>query len=123
MLDNEGVVRMPNWIPLLFTAIFAIAMVGGGLFLWKCPPKNINGLIGYRTKRSMQNQESWDFAQRYAGKVWVISGVLDACVFLPLSFLPFDDEGWGPILFLLAQAFVLLLVCPVTQHALKIRFG
>ena len=69
MLDNEGVVRMPNWIPLLFTTIFAIAMVGGGLFLWKCPPKNINGLIGYRTKRSMQNQESWDFAQRYAGKV------------------------------------------------------
>jgi len=30
------------------------------------PPKKINYLYGYRTSNSMRNQETWNFAQRYA---------------------------------------------------------
>ncbi len=30
------------------------------------PQKSINSLAGYRTERSMQNQQAWDFAQRYS---------------------------------------------------------
>ncbi len=114
---------MLTWILLLFTLIFAASMVGCGLLLWKCPPKDINSLIGYRTKRSMRSQEAWDFSQRYAGKAWVGLGVVDGLVFIPLSCLPFpEEEEWVVFLFLFIQVVVLLLVCPLTERALKRYF-
>jgi uncharacterized membrane protein len=30
------------------------------------PPRRINSWYGYRTKRSMKNQRTWDFAQQYS---------------------------------------------------------
>ncbi len=44
------------------------------------PPKKINMLYGYRTERSMRNQETWDAANSYANNfmVWlftIISGI------------------------------------------------
>lgn len=30
------------------------------------PPRRINSWYGYRTKRSMKNQRTWDFAQKYS---------------------------------------------------------
>ena len=32
------------------------------------PPKKINALYGYRTKRSMKSEKNWNFAQRYSTK-------------------------------------------------------
>ena len=40
----------------------------GRRFLTK-PPKSINSLYGYRTARSMKNQQTWDFAHRVCGKL------------------------------------------------------
>lgn len=40
-----------------------LALISGILFK-KNPPKEINLWYGYRTKRSMRNQERWDFAQK-----------------------------------------------------------
>ena len=47
---------------LLLAAIFFITRV----IVRACPPKGINPIYGYRTKRSMKDQESWDFAQEHA---------------------------------------------------------
>ncbi len=52
----------------------SILVLSGGIFYLaaliqsKFPPKRINYLYGYRTKASMQNLESWKFAQSYASK-------------------------------------------------------
>ena len=54
----------------------------GRRFLTK-PPKSINSLYGYRTARSMKNQQTWDFAHRVCGKLWSRAGA----VMLPLSLL------------------------------------
>lgn len=45
----------------------------GRRFLTK-PPKSINSLYGYRTARSMKNQQTWDFAHRVCGKLWSRGG-------------------------------------------------
>lgn len=37
--------------------------------LRKFPPKNINHFYGYRTKRSMRNQEAWKVANDYSSKL------------------------------------------------------
>lgn len=34
----------------------------------KKPPKKINHFYGYRTRRSMANQEIWDFANKQSGE-------------------------------------------------------
>ena len=39
-------------------------------------PKDINKLHGYRTTRSMKNQETWDFTQRAFAKVAIIEGTI-----------------------------------------------
>lgn len=36
------------------------------IYMYNFPPRRINPLYGYRTKKSMKNQENWDFAQRYS---------------------------------------------------------
>lgn len=51
-------------IPMLTGIVFVIA----GYILLRNPPKEINNLYGYRTKRSMANQKVWDFAQIYSAK-------------------------------------------------------
>ncbi|NKI28170.1 SdpI family protein [Arenibacter sp. 6A1] len=50
---------------IVFSSIVtgSIGLIGGMIFK-KNPPKKINWWYGYRTKRSMENQEKWDYAQK-----------------------------------------------------------
>lgn len=48
-------------IPIIFIVL--------GLAFWISPPKEINSMSGWRTKRAMKNQETWDFANRLGGIV------------------------------------------------------
>lgn len=50
--------------------LIPLLMIGFGSAFQKHPPKEINGLYGYRTSRSMKNQETWLFANQYCGKLW-----------------------------------------------------
>ena len=60
----------------------ALMLYFGWRFLKK-PPKKINSIYGYRTSRSMKNQQTWDFAHQVCGKLWFRAGA----VMLPLSLL------------------------------------
>ncbi|EHQ41932.1 SdpI family protein [Myroides odoratus] len=60
--------------PTLFHYFFVpILYIFVGWLITKC--KDI-GLIGYRTPRSMKNQENWDFSQKLSGKLLLILGSL-----------------------------------------------
>ncbi|MBK0369704.1 SdpI family protein [Flavobacterium agrisoli] len=86
----------------IFTTLFEnplnnITLLGGfvfmimGYIMYVFPPKKINSLYGYRTKRSMENQEKWDFAQIYSSKEMMKWGFVLACGFL-LSFITHFDN-------------------------------
>ena len=60
------------FIPLVMGALFMLT----GLILLNFPPKKINWLYGYRTPRSMKNQETWNFAQSYSAKEMIRLGGL-----------------------------------------------
>lgn len=73
------------WIPMTTGMIFLL--VGG--MMKKYPPEEINGFYGFRTRRSMQSQEAWDFAQTMGanqmilvGKIGLLLGLLG--LFIPL---------------------------------------
>ena len=61
----------PLFITLGSCGVIFIVM---GYFMSKNPPKEINGLYGYRTPRSMKNQSNWDYAQKLGGKFMLIFG-------------------------------------------------
>ena len=53
-------------MPLFITALslfIPIIMIVFGILMWFAPPKGRNTSYGYRTKRSMMNEETWDYAQ------------------------------------------------------------
>lgn len=71
-------------IMLLVMLIIPLIMVGFGMLFMKNPPKSINSFYGYRTRRSMKNQDTWDFAHYYCGKLWLVCGLVS----LPISLVP-----------------------------------
>lgn len=89
-----------------------------GLFMYKHPPKTRNSVIGYRTSASNRSDESWLFAQKYCGKLWLILGagmiVLTGVVFL---LLPNKDERTasiiGSVVIGVQTALMLLSIIPV----------
>ena len=67
---------MGTWIMIVITYILIPAlMVGAGWMIWKHSPKNINAIYGCRTRMSSLNQNTWRFAQEYAGRLWVRWGI------------------------------------------------
>ncbi len=72
------------WIYMLFIdLLIPLAMVGFGLYFRKNPPPNINAFFGYRTKRSMKNQNTWRYAHKHCGRVWFWTGFI--MLFLSLT--------------------------------------
>lgn len=58
------------WFMFVCDLLIPILMIAAGNMMWKHAPKKINGMIGYRTARSMQNTDTWKFAQEYCGRLW-----------------------------------------------------
>ncbi|MCY8105620.1 SdpI family protein [Bacillus mojavensis] len=64
-------------------------MIIAGLFIKLFPPKSINSVYGFRTRRSMSDQRLWNEANRYSAALMILSGliVLVAGVLLRSSFI------------------------------------
>ena len=99
----------------------ALMLLFGWLFLRR-PPRRINSIYGYR----MQNQETWEFAHRVGGRVWLRAGAVLLAVTL-LSALLILGRGeqiwklWCLILVLLQTAVLIGTIVPV-ERALKENF-
>ncbi len=67
---------MGFWIWMFLVAILCpFVMIGAGLFFRKTAPKKINFFFGYRTERSMKNKDTWEFAHKYIGNLWLVIGL------------------------------------------------
>ena len=101
-------------------------MIGFGKEFQKNPPTEINPGYGYRTAMSSKNQDTWDFAQRYMGKVWYQAGrwlLIPSAV--PLLFVLGRDVGTIGKVGMIAcgvQLVVMLGSGLVVERALKKNF-
>ena len=76
---------MGFWIfMLLMDLILPLTMVVFGKMFMTKYPKDINAVFGYRTAMSMKNKDTWEFAHKYCGKLWLKCGL----ALLPLSIVP-----------------------------------
>ena len=49
------------WFVLICDCVIPVLMIIVGRMMWKHCPKQINGVVGYRTKMSMINMDTWEF--------------------------------------------------------------
>ena len=64
-----------DWGLLIGILLPAVLVLLSG-FLWqRFPSKKINHLYGYRTRRSMQNQQTWDYANRIGPVMFIKTGI------------------------------------------------
>jgi len=116
------------WIFLLIcNMLIPATMVGFGWGLKNRTPKEINSIFGYRTKRSMKNKETWEFANRYCGQIWIKAGlilivptILATAVCYPLDD---DGQGWVSLAVTAVQCVVLIGSIFPVEKALKKKFG
>ena len=118
---------MGFWLFMLVIALLlpGIMVLFGQVFLRR-PPQQINGVYGYRTRRSMASQAAWDFAHRTCGRLWFAWGLVllpvSAALMLPVLGRAEDVVGlWGTVLVVL-QLVLLFLTLGLTERALKRHF-
>lgn len=106
--------------------LIPILMIVGGRMMWKHPPKSVNGLIGYRTARSMKNTDTWKFAQNHCGRLWWKIGLV---MLIPsgLIHVPFYNCSENTIgvlggILCTVQTIVLVVSIFPTEMALKNNF-
>jgi uncharacterized membrane protein len=102
-------------LPLFIVGfVFSLA----AFFTLKFPPKRINSIYGYRTARSMKNQENWDLAQRFSSQLMLKQGVIMLVLAFILAILPITTEVATLISLLLLLTSVLNLFVQ-TEKRLK----
>ena len=98
-----------------------------GILLYKHEPKKINGYYGYRTVRSMKNEDTWKFANNLLGRLWLGGGavliVISAAAVLAVNASRHDMfaavSGLAVIMDLVFMAASIIRV----ESALKKRFN
>ena len=78
--------------PLFVTlSITGIAIILTAIIMTIFPPKKINPMYGYRTKRSMSSQENWDIAQKYSSQLMLKQGLMMLALACVLVVLPIHE--------------------------------
>lgn len=118
---------MEFWIFIvIMNLLIPVMMIGIGNYFSKNAPKQINFVWGYRTTRLMKNQETWQFAHHYIGKLWVKIGWPPLFIsILPMFFIIGQNENTiGMLGGIISFIQIISLTTPIffTEKALKINF-
>lgn len=101
-------------------------MIIFGRIMFVRPPKKINDLYGYRTPRSMKNQDTWDFAHKYCGKIWWIAGWILFAITIVISmfFIKSSVHTIGILLTVMCivQCVIMIITIFPVERALKNNF-
>ena len=103
-----------------------LVMLLTGRAFSKKAPKTINALYGYRTAMSMKNQDTWQFAHRYFGRLWYRCGLVLTPVTVAVMCLALgkgeDTVSWLGSALCIVQLVVLLASIAPTERALRRTF-
>ncbi len=115
------------WFMLCCDLLVPVCMVLVGWMMWKHCPKNINGIMGYRTSMSMKNMDTWKFAHKYCGKLWWKIGwimlVPSMIIHFPIYTASEDVIGIVGGVLVTIQMIVLIGSIFPTEKALKKEFN
>lgn len=110
---------------LIVALLIPLAMVVLGVLFVKKPPKKINYVYGYRTKRSMKNNDTWRFAHICCGKfLSIIGGIMLPVSALIMFVIPKEEQyvTVATIVIVLVQCAFLSVSFFLTESSLKKKF-
>ena len=121
---------MKFWIfMLVMNLLIPLTMIIFGYIYNKKPPqkpKSKFAYSGYRTPMSMKNEETWEYANRFFGKLWFRFGiVLGLISIIPLFFVIGKDKdtvGFAGMIICYVQMAAMLLPVIPTEISLRRRF-
>ncbi|MDR2931565.1 MAG: SdpI family protein, partial [Oscillospiraceae bacterium] len=105
--------------------LIPIAMIIMGFVYNRYPPynSNVDPKAGYRSRRSMQSKESWDYAHRILARLYTRTAIVWGLVlYFAKRILPYDP-GSMSLVFGAISVLLLLMPIPVTELLLKRKFG
>ena len=115
------------WFMFCCDILAPLLMITMGRMMWKHCPEEINSIIGYRTKRSMKNLDTWKFAHEYCGRLWWIIGwiILLPSILVQIPFYHGTDNliGIVGLIICMAQCIIMLLSIIPVEKALKKTFN
>lgn len=114
------------WFMFVCNLLIPILLIISGRMMWKHPPKSINQAVGYRTKLSMQNMDTWMFAHDFCGRLWWKLGwiMLFFSLLLQLPFYRSSENAVGTAGGILCTVQCIALIVSIfpTESALKKTF-
>ena len=115
------------WLMLSCNLIVSAATIFAGWMMWKHCPQEINRVIGYRTRRSMKNEDTWKFAHDYCGRLWWKIGwimlVPSAVALIPVFNSSYATIGIVGAVVVTVQCIILIITIFPTERALKKAFS
>lgn len=115
------------WFIYTFSLIIPITLAIVGFVFLKHAPKDINATSGWRTKRAIKNQETWDFANKLAGKCSFILGILEIIMTIVILLIVtiFSNNLPSGIVVLLTiiQCFCFIFVYRYVENKIEERFS
>lgn len=111
---------------LVCNLLLPVIMIVAGRLMWKHCPKEINGIYGYRTRRSRINEDTWKYAHEYCGKLWwklgfimLIPTIITFILFINSSHKTIGTVGLFPCII---QCIIMIATVFATENALKKAF-
>lgn len=114
------------WFMFVCNLLIPVLLIVAGYGMWKHCPGKINGVIGYRTRRSMKNMDTWKFAHEYCGRLWwkIGWGMLLPSVLVQIPAIQSSENTVGTVggILCAVQTVVLVISILPTEKALKRTF-
>ena len=88
---------------IFVVSLTSLLLIGTGWYWKEKPPKKINWWYGYRTRRSMANQQVWDYANKIGAKMMIAIGWQSLLLSL-LGYFLFPNEAG-----IIASFFIVLM--------------
>jgi uncharacterized membrane protein len=101
--------------------VLSVAFILVGLIMAKYPPRKINPLYGYRTRRSMQSTDAWKYSQRISSRRLVVAGFGGLLLFFAGWALGLN-EGVQAILLIACLLFIVVYVIYSVERSLAKKF-
>lgn len=102
---------MDGFIPWIGIVAYGLPLLVIGYIYKINPPKEINHFYGYRTRRSMKNQQIWDYANKIGAQAMINAGVVTTISGLIPLFLDWKHAHFIPLFVSLASILGTMLYC------------
>lgn len=108
--------------------LIPLVMIIYGRVFEKKPPQIARSkfAFGYRTVMSMRNEETWEYAHRFFGKLWFRFGIAVGLISIIVLFFFIgkdkDTVGFAGMIICYVQLVAMLLPVIPTELALRRRF-